>query len=266
MKNFYKQPFRLIVIIYSLLFATTTVFAEATVEICTTNAECSISESCYYGICENLSLQNTLCRNDNSCSEKEICTSGGYCGIQDNCAGFPDIATLDPLCIAIQYVKNNGIFSGYENGTFAPNKYINRAEAVKTIMEAFNYETSEDDGTNLGYSDVIIGAWYMPYLKTAQSYEIMNGYPDGTLKPEQTLNKVELLKILFTSAQLTIPECKEQPYPDTPKNGWYSPYVCYAKENKLIDPDEEGNFNPEDFMQRGEVAELLYRYHERVEG
>jgi hypothetical protein len=234
---------------------------------CETNAECGYGETCKDGMCLDLSLDNDLCSDNEDCDEGQICTSAGYCGEKDSCAGFPDVSSEDPQCEAIKYVKDEGIFEGYPDGTFGPEKVINRAETGKVILETFNYETGEDDGTNLGYSDVETGAWYMPYLAAAQSNEIITGYPDGTVKPGQTVNKVELLKIFFKAAPVTVEACEPQPYPDTPIDEgteWYIPFVCYAKENKLMDAELTGNFYPSDGMLRGDVAELFYRYDNRV--
>lgn len=234
---------------------------------CQTNADCSLGQTCREDMCTDLSINKDICNSNDDCENGEICTSGGYCGPADSCAGFPDVSTYDPQCAAIQYVKDEGIFEGYPDGNFKSKQAINRAETGKVILEAFNKQIMEDDGTDVGYSDSKVGEWYIPYFLTAKALNIITGYPDGTVRPDQTVIKVELLKIFFVTAPVKTNECQSQPYPDTPLNegtNWYTPFVCYAKENKLMDADLSGNFYPTDGMLRGDVAELFYRYNNRI--
>lgn len=184
----------------------------------------------------------------------------------ERCAGYRDVSVNDPYCDALEYVTDNGIFDGYPDGMFRPYQAINRAETTKVILRGFNYPMLSADGTNLGFWDVEPQAWYMQYLRTALSYNIIQGYPDGSFQPARTVNRVELLKIFLESANVATPQCNYAPYPDTPIQAdteWYMPYVCYAKAHDLIDADYRGNFNPNKPMTRGDVATLFYRFAER---
>jgi len=182
------------------------------------------------------------------------------------CAGFTDVAASHPLCPAITFVKDEGIFEGYPDGTFKVNQVINRVETTKVILEGFNIPLLPDDGSDLGFSDVIIGEWYMTYLNTAKAAGIVEGYPDGTFKPIQQVVRVELLKIFFeTSGQdLSAVNVTSAPYPDVPltlDTAWYINYVQFCKDHSLVDTDALGNFKPAAGMKRGDVAKLFYRYH-----
>jgi len=182
---------------------------------------------------------------------------------EDRCVGYLDVSANDPYCEAIEYVKGAGIFDGYDDGLFRPYQAINRAETTKVIVRAFNYPELPPDGTNLGFWDVSPWDWYMGYLRTAKEYGIIQGYPDGSFKPAQVTNRVELLKIFLKSASVALPTCTTASYPDTAVNGWYSDYVCYSKMHGLMDTDYYGNFNPGKPMTRGDVAKLFYRFSKR---
>jgi len=178
------------------------------------------------------------------------------------CMGFEDVDADEDICEIITYVVNEEIFQGYPDYTFGPYLDINRAETVKVVTLANALNILEDDGTDLGFSDVEIGAWYMKYLKTALENAIIEGYPDGTFQPIKTVNKVEMLKIFFLGAGVDFSdyEVTENPFPDTEIDAWYINYVDFAKKNNLIDPDENGNLNPAEAMDRIDVADLFYRY------
>jgi hypothetical protein len=163
------------------------------------------------------------------------------------CAGYLDVPIDHPQCNAITYVTEQGIFEGYPDGRFLLDQPINRAETVKVVVEVFNIPTLAEDGTNLGFSDVIIGEYYMKYLKTAKERGIIQGYPDLTFKPEQTVNYIEMLKIFFEAAEV--------PLMDEAGAQWYEKYLNYARANNLV-PYE----NIVAGMKRGDVAQLFYEY------
>ncbi|MBA4336896.1 hypothetical protein C0416_03960 [bacterium] len=171
-------------------------------------------------------------------------------GMDSGCAGFTDIAVDDPYCPAITYVRAQGIFSGYPDGTFGAELEINRAETVKVITLGFNYDIIADDGTNLGFSDAEVGSWYIRYLATAKADGIIEGYPDGTFKPADTVNYVEMMKIFLetASADMAAPAAG---------SAWYQKYVDYANANGLTVYE-----NLDAGMKRADVAQLFYDYSE----
>ena len=88
----------------------------------------------------------------------------------------------------------------------------------------------------------------MKYLATAQAEGIIEGYPDGTFKPEQTVNYVELIKIFFETADVTLT-------PAPAGSQWYQKYLDYAEDNdylvyQILDSG----------MKRGDVATLFYEH------
>jgi len=167
-------------------------------------------------------------------------------GMEEGCAGFSDVAVDDPYCPAITYVRAQGIFSGYPDGTFGAELEINRAETVKVITLGFNYDIIADDGTNLGFSDAEVGSWYIRYLATAKADGIVEGYPDGTFKPADVVNYVEMMKIFLETASADMA---------TPAAGsaWYQKYVDFATANGLTVYE-----NLDAGMKRADVAQLFY--------
>ena len=184
-----------------------------------------------------------------------------YVDPANRCAGYTDIAKDDPYCEAIEFAKDRDIFDGYPDGSFRPYNAINRAETVKVLLKGFNRGVSSANGTNLGFYDVSPGAWYMPYLRTAQQLGIIEGYPDGSFQPARTVNKVELLKMFLETANVPLVNCSYNAYADTPSNAWYSPYVCFAAQNSLLEADVYGNVSPAQLMTRGDVAVLFFEYY-----
>ena len=206
--------------------------------------------------------------NDNGESKEEgkfmIQKSGKKSQTEGKCAGFTDVKDNYVYCEAIIWAKNAGIFAGCSDGTFKPYQVINRAEALKTILVALDFEIMPYNGENLGFSDVDYGAWYMSYIKTGKAYGVVSGYADGTFRPGKQIVKAEALVILLNAANikngLTLQSCNYKPYGDVEVGTWYTNAVCYAKTYELTQ-DYGTYFYPTDEFVRGDMAKLLYNFY-----
>ena len=92
---------------------------------------------------------------------------------------------------AISTLSNGGILSGYEDGTFQPNKKITRAEFATMAVRFFS---ASYDGEDL-FPD-IDKHWAQEYINTAASQGIINGYEDGTFRPDQPITRAEAMTIV----------------------------------------------------------------------
>jgi len=89
---------------------------------------------------------------------------------------------------------------------------------------------------------------------------IVNGYPDGTIKPDQEITRAELLKIFVKSAAGR-PETFEynRCFNDVVILEWYTGYVCYAKAEGWVEGYEDGSFKPADSIDNVETLAMLFR-------
>jgi len=175
-------------------------------------------------------------------------------------AAFPDVPASHPNVTAIAYVQAEGIVGGYPDGTYQPGRTINRAEFTKIIIGAISDPTGIDAcSTATGFSgyfpDVPQGAWFEPYVCTARLLGLIEGYPDGTFKPERTINFVEAAKILAQAFELSV---------QADASLWYKGYVQTLGIQYAIPVSITGFDSP---LTRGEMAEMVWRLHaqERTE-
>ncbi len=153
---------------------------------------------------------------------------------------------------AITYLVGEGVVEGYPDGSYKPNQTINRAELLKIILEASNADTSA--ASNSCFPDVQGDDWYVKYVCTAQSLGIVEGYPDGTFKPAQTVNFVEALKITELGYDLNAGSETEP---------WYKRYVDTAAEHNMI-PLEISSFGAG--LTRGQMADMITRLNKYQDG
>ncbi len=83
---------------------------------------------------------------------------------------------------------------------------------------------------------------------------IVEGYKDGTFKPENTINRAEFTKILVLSSGKTVTggNC----FQDV-TDQWFAPYICTAKEAGLLDGYPDGKFRPEQNINFAEASKII---------
>ena len=92
---------------------------------------------------------------------------------------------------AINYVVGKGLISGYPNGTFKPNESITRAEFAQMISGYVkNEKTSSSD-----FKDVK-DHWAKDAIDKLYGNKNVNGYPDGSFKPNAKITRAEAVTIL----------------------------------------------------------------------
>ena len=155
--------------------------------------------------------------------------------------GFTDVKAGYKYFVAISYLKNNGLIQGYEDNTFKPNQKVTRAEALKLLVgsEQKDQQTdSQDDVSKRPFTDTPLSEWYIPYLITAKEEGMVNGYPDGTFKPDNTINLAEMLKIYLESIAenegIVFDNTEANLFNDTPLDSLYTQYTHYSREKKII--------------------------------
>ncbi len=177
-------------------------------------------------------------------------------------ARFSDVGESSQYYEAIKFLSEKEIINGYDDGTFKPDQPVNRVEALKFILKGIS---AAIETGNLPFTDVSLSEWYSGFLFTAYKREIVNGNPDGTFRPTDTVNKAEFFKILLNGLNVDIaPSVDAAPYADVLVSDWFAPYIAYAKEIKIIDPNVS-NIDPSRGMTRGEVAEAMYKLMKLVE-
>jgi rare lipoprotein A len=178
---------------------------------------------------------------------------------------FSDVPEGHNNFLAIDWLKQNQVVDGYIDGSFQPNKEVNRAEGLKMIFKCLEIDT-ELESEPESFPDVPDESWFAKYVKKAQELSVVNGYEDGYFRPENKINRVEALKIIFELTGDELVEPEEDPYADTPKDSWFAKYALKAKEKTVLDMNLDGNVHPEDNLTRGDIAEMIYRVKKSDEG
>jgi len=159
-------------------------------------------------------------------------------------AVFTDYDSDSEFNDAIDYVYQYEIVEGYDDGSFKENQSINRAEFTKIVMNA---AFAPEDIHGSDCFDDVSDEWYAEYVCTAQRYNIVSGYPDGTFKPGDEISFVEAAKILSVGFFFGIDEGTDI---------WYEPFVEDFALYRII-PASITELDKK--ITRGEMVEMIWR-------
>lgn len=102
------------------------------------------------------------------------------------------------------------------------------------------------------------GHTYEEAITYVQEKGIVEGYSDGSFKPDSFINRAEFTKILIESIlEQTPAEASEVCFPDVLKNIWYEKYVCFARDEKIINGYPNGTFQADKNINISEAGKIL---------
>jgi len=93
------------------------------------------------------------------------------------------------------------------------------------------------------------------YLK---EQEVLHGYPDGTFKSQNKINRAEFLKIVVASLEDFDPSTENgrNCFSDV-NDEWFAKYVCYAKAEGIISGYSDGTFKPANNINFAEASKIV---------
>jgi sugar lactone lactonase YvrE len=108
---------------------------------------------------------------------------------------FPDVLSGHWAFKYIQKLYEEGITTGYDDGTYKPLREVNRAQMAIFIIRAL-YGEDFSYGTTPYFPDVPSGHWAFKYVQKLYEEGITTGYDDGTYKPLTTVNRAQMAAFL----------------------------------------------------------------------
>ncbi len=168
---------------------------------------------------------------------------------QEQAVNFSDVEYDHPYDESVLYLKSQGIVTGYADGTFRPDQQITRAEFLKIVLETADKIDPNTEDKNC--FDDTKDHWGEFYICLAKREGFIDGYDDGSFKPENPINFAEASKIIVNVMGL------EQG--DSDEDLWYAPYVASLDDADVIPPSIDA-FDRK--ITRAEMSEMVWRVKE----
>ena len=184
-------------------------------------------------------------------------------------ATFNDVPKDHPNYSAIESLKNLGVVKGYSDGSFMPDRAVNRAEALKMVL--LTAKVNVPPGLyQTDFPDVSLSDWFGGYVFYGQNLLIVSGNPDGTFAPGRQVNKAEFLKMTEQALRIDLSGYQDVQFALSRDivnvSEWYVPYFNFAKSVGVVLPNIENKLEPGKYLSRAECAEILYKMYIIING
>lgn len=151
----------------------------------------------------------------------------------------------------IQKWLDKKLASGYTDGTFRPNNPITRAEFMILVNNVFGFTNEKD----IAFTDVNEGQWFYDTVRKAVAAGYIEGYSDGSLKPNNSITREEVATIIAKIMKLELNSSKTEIFADKEKINWSKGYIGAVVNKGLMKGYPDGTFRPQNNITR---AEALY--------
>jgi uncharacterized protein YkwD len=167
---------------------------------------------------------------------------------------FSDISQTWALS-EIEFLASQNLLQGYADGTFRPTNPITRAEFTDLVVKSF----SSPLNSSLGFVDLSSSFWAASFIARAQQEGWVNGFPDGTFRPQEPITIAQAIAVLVRIADWPL---EQWLFPTTPSS-WAASYLAAARGHQII-RDGDPYFHPDQAFgdeqaTREEVAAFVAR-------
>ncbi|QQS59296.1 S-layer homology domain-containing protein [Candidatus Peregrinibacteria bacterium] len=112
------------------------------------------------------------------------------------------------------------------------------------------------------FSDISPNTPFASEIETLQNRNVLQGYADGTYRPEGLINRYDFVKIIiaarFSSSNISLCETSRFFFPDVPASHWAVSFLCLAKEMGVIKGYSDGTFHGEQNITLAEALKVIF--------
>ena len=108
---------------------------------------------------------------------------------------FSDVPANERFNTAVSTLANAKVLAGYPDGTFRPNAPITRAELATVLTRLSVLVDLSREITPAAFNDVD-DHWAVSFIRTAANNGWINGYDDGSFRPDNSVTRAEAVTML----------------------------------------------------------------------
>lgn len=161
----------------------------------------------------------------------------------------------------VKYVYDNGLMTGYEDGTFGAENNITRAEFATVMARLLGLEQNADEAA----FDDCEEHWAKGYIGALAKAGIVGGVSDTEFAPDSNITREQMAVILSRAFKLEEALDSMAVFMDDEQiSDWAYSDVYKVLNAGYMKGDESGNFAPLANATRAEVATVIYRLHSQM--
>ncbi|MHA6534096.1 S-layer homology domain-containing protein [Paenibacillus sp. BAC0078] len=167
---------------------------------------------------------------------------------------------------AVNDMGSRMIIEGTGNEQFSPNRDITRAEFAAILVRGLGLASGQGDAT---FSDMKQADWFNKAVSTAQAYGLIDGYEDGTFRPNDKITREQAMVMLAKAMKLTGLKDKQSTASAAAALGsfkdaaavstWAQGSVADSVQAGIVSGRSAAELAPKQYMTRAEVATIIQR-------
>lgn len=174
--------------------------------------------------------------------------------ILDTADNYTDVNETDWFMPSLHQLQLATITSGYPDGTFRPQQSVTRAELVAMLGRVLQLDGTQRETV---FPDVTESLYAAGFIQSAFEKQLINGYPDKTFRPQQTVTREEAAVFLAGAFPLKIQTTIQFPDVDPKHYTYQSIQLVLGEEIAFGYPS--GLFKPKQGVTRAELVTFLAR-------
>ncbi len=168
---------------------------------------------------------------------------------------FSDVSPGTEVGKAVTNLVDRGVISGYKDGTYRPNEVVTRAQAAKILSGVLKLDTKN---ASVHFSDVPESYEHYGAIAALAERKILNGYADGTFKPNSPITRGQMAKILTNAFRIS-GVFQTLPFSDIAKDSETFGYVNALYSYAITTGTTATTFSPGNHVTRGQLAVFIRR-------
>lgn len=168
---------------------------------------------------------------------------------------FSDVPAGSEMGQAVSSLVSRGIISGYQDGTYRPNQAITRAQAAKILAGVLKLDTAKAQAT---FTDVPVSYEHYGAIAALAEKKILNGYTDGSFKPNEPITRAQMAKIVANAFELSS-VFETLPFTDVNRQAESFRYINALYSYAITTGTSASTYSPGNRVTRGQLAVFIAR-------
>ncbi|PRO65801.1 S-layer homology domain-containing protein [Alkalicoccus urumqiensis] len=131
------------------------------------------------------------------------------------------------------------------------------ATGVATAMVATAVAPTVSADAHTQFTDVREDGWYAEAISYAVQNDYVQGYPDETFRPGNSMTRAEFAAVITRAADLDVPADSSNNFNDTVDGAWYEDAIAATVEAGIFEGYGDNTFRPNEEISRAEIATVI---------
>ncbi|MNI27387.1 Endo-1,4-beta-xylanase A precursor [compost metagenome] len=152
-----------------------------------------------------------------------------------------------------------GIVEGVSINKFAPDGQVTRTEFIVMLLKTLQISTDKESALSLFTDSSSMPEWGRSAIDTAAALGMIEGYADGTFRPQESITRLEMVAMISRAMKLEKSTTQQaiSDYNQIPD--WAKSYVEAVYDHGILEGAEGNQFVPYGVTTRAESAVILLR-------